>query len=91
MNTEIELEINYKIAAAKLAVAEELRVPIAGLASLLTFAYWDSWLLSAAVCLASLLLVPRWYAKDYEAASDAYEKATGTGKYYVPNRTKDAV
>lgn len=90
MSTQSELEIGCKIAAARLAVAEELRMPIAALASLLAYAYWGSWLLSIFVGLAALVVVPYWYGKQYDAAWDAYEKATGTGKYYVPDRTNDA-
>lgn len=89
MPTISEIETRYKIAEARLQVAEELRIPMASLAALLTYAYSNSILISIAVVFGVMLLVPYWYTKEYNAASDEYDKATATGKYYRLKGTDD--
>ena len=89
METEAELEKRCDVALAKLGVAEELRWFIAIPFGLLLWVEHDSWLLGVAVSIATFFVVPYWYDKDYEAARDAYERATRTGKYYTGERTDD--
>lgn len=81
---ESELEIRQRIAAAKLEVAEQWCWAVAMLTGAVVQLKWDIWWLSTIVGIAVFFLVPYTYDKDYEAASDKYERATGTGKYYKP-------
>lgn len=84
MKIDTEFELRFKIAEAKLGVAEQLRVPIAGLAAMLAYSYWDSWFIALGIAVALFFIVPYGFSKEYDKASDEYEKATGTGKYYRP-------
>ena len=91
MATECEADIQVKVATAKLSVAEALRIPMSCLAGLLAHAYTDSWLISIVSCIAVLWIVPYWYGKEYDAAWDEYSRMTGTGKYWKPAQSHDAV
>lgn len=81
-DTETQAQIACDIAAARLQVAEQLRQPIAGLASILTYIASDSWLAAIGITFLLLILVPYSYSKEYDKAWDNYERVTGTGKYY---------
>ncbi len=85
MTTEEALEVNCQLAMARLGVAEELRKVISVLAAWLAYVYSESWLAVVGVFLASELIVPYWYSKQYDAAWDVYARATNTGKYNRPN------
>jgi hypothetical protein len=89
MTPEEELEKRQDIALAKLGVAEELRWLAAVPFGLLLYVTYDSWLLAIAVSVVTYFLITYWYDKEYEAARDAYERATGTGKYYAGQRRDD--
>ncbi len=82
MTQEEALEVRCQVAMARLGVAEELRKIISVLAAWICFLYFGSWLASIALWFAVEMTVPYWYSKQYDAASDAYEKATGTGRYF---------
>lgn len=84
MTQEEQLEVNCKIAGARLEVAEELRKAISILSAWICYMYSSSWIASLAIWLAVELIVPYWYSKQYDQARDAYERATGTGKYFNP-------
>jgi hypothetical protein len=84
MKTDAELELRFRIAEAKLGVAEQLRIPIAGLAGVLAYSSWDSWFIALGIVVALFFLVPYGFSKEYDRASAEWEKATGTGKYYRP-------
>jgi len=86
MPIESELDIACRVAGAKLGVAEQLRWPLATLGATSAYAYSQSWLVAIGVWLAVFWLVAYQYDKEYEAAWDQYEKATGSGKYYVPGK-----
>lgn len=79
---ESELDVRQRIAWAKLEVAEQWCWTIAMLSGAVLQLKWDTWWLSTAVGIAVFFLVPYPYDRAYMAASDEYEKATGTGKYY---------
>ena len=84
MPSESELEIACKVAGAKLGVAEQLRWPLAMLGAATAYGYSQSWLVAIGVFAAVYWLATYPYNKEYEAAWEQYEKATGPGKYYVP-------
>lgn len=84
MPNEMELMKRCEIAREKMGVAEELGWPIAILAGLVVQMKMDSWLIGIVVGVVSYILVTHWYKKDYTMASDAYERATHTGKYCKP-------
>jgi len=84
MPTESELDIACKVAGAKLGVAEQMRWPLAMLAAAATYGYAHSWLVAIGVWVVAYWLATYPYNKEYEVAWDQFEKATGTGKYYVP-------
>jgi hypothetical protein len=84
MESKLEAERRCDIATARLGVAEELRWAIAGPIAFLLYLKYDSWLLATGVGIITFFLVTRWYEKEYDAANDAYEQLTGTGKFYKP-------
>ena len=89
MQSEPELERACQIAGARLGVAEELRWPLAMSAAINAQVFSNSWLVAVGIAIAVYILTARWYDKDYESAWDQYEKATKTGKYYVPHAPDD--
>lgn len=90
MDSELEAERRCDIATAKLSVAEELRWAVAGPFAFLLYLKYDSWFWATAVGIIIFFLVTRWYEKEYDASNDAYERLTGTGKYYKPSESNDA-
>lgn len=85
--TEIErLEVECRIAGAELGIIEELRWAIAGLATLLLEeSYFHSWFFPITIGIAIFFVMPYWHSKKYDAAWDAFERTTGTGKHYRPH------
>ena len=90
MDAIADAERRCAITTAKLSVAEELRFAVAVPSAFLVYVKFDTWLGALAAGIALFLLVPHWYAKEYDAAWDAYERVTGTGKYYKPSEPSDA-
>ena len=92
--TEIEeLKVRTRIADAELVLIERIRWGMAALfAAFLEAAIFHSWELPVGFGVAVVLFLPYWHRKRYNAAWDAYEKATGTGKFAPPpvpeNETK---
>lgn len=87
--TEMELEKRCEVTREKMGVAEDLGWPIAILAGLVVQIKWDSWLLGIVAGVVIYILVTHWYKKEYASASDVYQRATQTGKYYKPNEQND--
>lgn len=79
---ELAAERRCDIATAKLGVAEQFQFIVAVPTSLLLYLQYDSWIVAATGGIAIFFLVVHWYTKEYEAANDAYEQLTCTGKYY---------
>lgn len=77
-------ERNLDIATAELAVVEKLRWWLAGSNGALAGQYWESWWIGVLVGVAVFFLVTHGFEKEYDKANDAYDRATGTGRYYVP-------
>lgn len=84
--TEIEeLKVKTRIAEAELTLIERIRWGMAALlAAFLEAAIFQSWEMPVAISIGVVLFVPYWHRKRYDAAWDAYEKATGTGKFAPP-------
>lgn len=82
MSTESELETNCRIADAKLGVAESLGWSTATFAALAGYLYSNSWLAALGIGVVAYVLATHWFKKEHALAWDAYERATGTGKYY---------
>lgn len=84
--TEIEeLKVRTRIAEAELVLVERMRWGMGALlAAFLEAAIFHSWELPVAFSVGVVLFVPYWHRKRYHAAWDAYEKATGTGKFATP-------
>ena len=61
--------------------AEELAWPLAALAGWVAHLEGLRWWLSVPIAVAVFFAVARYYGRREEAAEDAYERATGTGKY----------
>lgn len=91
MESESEIERRYAIAQAKLLVAEELQLHVAIPYAVLVYLVFDSWILALVIGTIVFLLVARLYQSEYDTASDALERITGTGKYYKPSEPNDAV
>ncbi len=70
-----------ELADAKLGVAEDLGWVTAGFGAVAMYLLLESWL--AAIGASALIYVVAIYKyrKDEKAATDAYERATGTGNY----------
>ena len=62
--------------------AEELAGPIAILAGWVAHAEGLRWWLSVPIAIGAFIVVARYFGRREEAAEDAYERATGTGKYW---------
>lgn len=84
--TEIEeLKVRTQIADAELRLVERLRWGIAGLSALyLEAAIFKSWTMPLAFAAGIILFATFWHRRRYDKAWDAYEKATGTGKFASP-------
>jgi hypothetical protein len=84
--TEIEeLKVQTRIAGAELALIERIRWGLAALfAAFLEAAFFHSWEVPVAISVGVVLFAPYWHRKRYDQAWDAYEKATGTGKFATP-------
>lgn len=84
--TEIEeLKVKTRIAEAELTLIERIRWGIGALfAAFLESTFFHSWEIPVAISVGVVLFVPYWHRKRYDAAWDAYEKATGTGKFAPP-------
>lgn len=81
--TEVEeLKVQTRIAGAELALIERIRWGMAALfAAFLEAAFFHSWEVPVAISVGIVLFAPYWHRKRYDRAWDAYEKATGTGKF----------
>jgi len=81
--TEIEeLKVQTRIADAQLRLIERLRWGIAGLSALyLESAVFHSWTLPLAFAAGVVFFANFFHRRRYDKAWDAYEKATGTGKF----------
>lgn len=81
--TEIEeLKVQTRIADAELRLVERLRWGIAVLSAMyLEAAVYQSWTWPVIISVGVLLGSNYWHRKRYDAAWDAYEKATGSGKF----------
>lgn len=80
-----ELQVRTRIVSAELALVERVRWGIAVLSALyLESAAFQSWPVPIGIGIAVFILLPYWHRKRYNEAWDAYEKATGTGKFAKP-------
>ncbi|MFC5303452.1 hypothetical protein [Azospira restricta] len=84
--TEIEeLKVRTRIADAELQLIERLRWGIAVLSAMyLEAAIFHDWTWPAVIGIGVLAGANYWHRKRYDAAWDAYEKASGTGKFAAP-------
>lgn len=84
--TEIEeLKVRTRIADAELQLVERLRWGIAVLSAMyLEAAVYDSWTWPIIIGVGVLLGANFFHRRRYDKAWDAYEKATGTGKFASP-------
>lgn len=85
MTPEEQAEKNLDLAMARLGVAEDLSWWIGILTGYLIHLKWASLALSVAAGAVLWFLVRYPYNRNYEAASEAYERVTRTGRYYSPN------
>jgi hypothetical protein len=85
-----ELEKHAEIEMEKLGVAEDLGWGVAWFAACAAYLKWESWWLAAAVVLGGYFLVTYPYRRRESTASDAYHRASGTGKYYRPTDIHNA-
>lgn len=85
-----DLERRAEIEMAKLGVAEDLGWAVATFAALAAYLRWESFWLAVAVIFGGYILVTHPYRRSETSASDAYERASGTGKYYRPPNDQDA-
>ena len=85
-----ELEKRAEIEMACLGVAEHLGWWLAWFAAFTAYLSWDSWLIAGGVLVAIYVLATYPYRKREDAASDAYHRAAGLGKYYQPSKIQDA-
>jgi hypothetical protein len=90
MDAESEAKKRCDIATAKLSVSEELRFAVAAPCALSAYLKFDSWIAAIIVGVVAFFLVTYWYEKEYDAAHDAYERLTGTGKYWKGPQSNDA-
>jgi arginine exporter protein ArgO len=77
------IEHRSELADAKLGVAEDLGWVAAGFAAVAIYLILDSWMAGIITFVGVYFLATFRYRKEVRAATDAYEKATGTGKYRV--------
>lgn len=90
MDYKLKTERRCDIATTKLSVAENLRWVVAGPFAFLIYLKYESWILAAVVGVIIFVLVVHWYEKEYDAANDACEQLTRTGKYYKPSEPNEA-
>jgi len=87
--TEIEeLHVRCRIADAQLQLIERLRWGIAVLSAMyLEAAVYHAWTWPVVIGIAVLAGSNFFHRRRYDAAWDAYEKATSTGKFAPPSDT----
>lgn len=90
--TEIEeLKVRTRIADAELRLVERLRWGIAVLSAMyLEAAVYDSWTWPVIIGVVVFASANFFHRRRYDAAWDAYEKATGTGKFAPPEGSPPA-
>jgi len=76
-----DAERRLEIATAKLGVAEEYRTVVGVAVGLLTHLIVGNWWIAAATFGVAFWFAASRHDKEYEAANDAFERLTGTGKY----------
>jgi len=69
-----------ELADAKLGVAQDVGWVAAGFAAVAIYLLLDSWLAGIGAFVGIYMAATFRYRKEVRAATDAYEKATGTGK-----------
>jgi len=79
-----ELERRAEIEYEKLGVAEDLGWAIAAFAALAAYLKWPGWVLPIIIFIGTYYLVTYPYRRREEASTDAYQRASGTGKYFIP-------
>lgn len=79
-----DLERRADIELEKLGVAEDLGWAIAALAAAVTYFRWGGWMLPVLIFVGAYYLVTFSYRRREVAATNAYQRASRTGKYYVP-------
>ncbi len=75
------VEHRMELADAKLGVAEDLGWVAAGFAAVAMYLLLESWLAAIGAFVLIYVVATYKYRKDDKAATDAHERATGTGKY----------
>lgn len=85
-----ELEKRAEIEMEKLGVAEELGWGVAIFAAISAYLKWHNGWLAIGVLVGVYLLVTHPYRRRENAASDTYQHASGTGKYYRPPENDQA-
>lgn len=88
MDDSQSLEVKAEIALQKLGVAEELSWGIAGLSAIVIYLKWGGWLWPVVAFITIYFLVTLPYRRSEASATDAYERASGTGKYYKPTNNE---
>jgi hypothetical protein len=88
MTPEEELETKTRVADARLGLVEDLRWTIAPLAAIAVQHYWHTWPISVGVGIIAFFAIPYPFSKESDRAQDAYERFTGTGKYW---RSKEQI
>lgn len=83
MNENVpELEERMKLALAKLSVAEDLSWGMALFFGIALQLKWGLWWLSVVLALLLRYLAVKAFDRQYEEASDAWGRATGSGKHF---------
>jgi len=85
-----ELGKRAEIEMGKLGVAEDLGWGVAIFAAISAYLKWNNGWLAFGALIGVYLLVTYPYRKREDAASDAYQRASETGKYYRPPECDDA-
>ncbi len=75
------VEHRMELADAKLRVAEDLGWVTAGFGAVAMYLLLESWLAAIGAFVLIYVVATYKYRKAEKAATDAYERATGTGKY----------
>ena len=70
-----------ELADAKLGVAEDFGWVTASFAAVAMYLLLESWLAAIGAFVLIYVVATYKYRKDEKAATDAYERAMGTGKY----------
>lgn len=84
MTREEELQVAIDVATAKLGMIEELRWPFVVLLGVALHCMWGQLWLSILIPIVVFFVIVIPLDRDYEAAWDAYERETKTGKYWIP-------